>query len=174
MSISRILFAGLMLLGLAACTTPAVYGPREPGQTTGYTDERLSDNRYRVTYTGNAATARETVEDFLMLRAAEVTLQSGFSHFVFDTRDTQARTTYYSSFVDGWPGWGRRRGYGWYWHNWPYDEDVATTSITRYQAYAEIVMLSDDQAKAEPRAIDAHEIVANLGPKANPPPPPAH
>lgn len=176
MSIPKILAAGLALLVLAACETQPVYGPRGPGQSTGYTDERLAQNRYRVTYTGNAVTDRETVEDFLLYRAAEVTLQSGFSDFTFDTRDTKAHTSYYSSFVGGWPGWHSRwRGYGWYWHSWPYDEDVTTTAITRYEAYAEIVMLTPEQAKDDPHSLDAHEVIANLGPRVlPPPPPPAH
>ena len=92
---------------------------------------------------------------------------------MFDTRNTKAKTTYLSSFT-GWPGWS---GYGWYWHSWawgpsfgpgPYDMDATSRPITRYQAYAEIVLLTDAQAKAEPRAINAHEIIQHL----RPPPPP--
>ncbi len=172
---SRLAFlalAALSLLNLAACTTQPVYGPSGPGGGAGYTDEQLSDNRYRVTYTGTAATDRETVEDFLLYRSAEVTLKAGFTHFIFDTRDTKAHTSYYSSFIGGWPGWPYHRRYGWYWHNWPYPgEDVVTTQITRYKAYAEIVMLSDEQAKADPEAIDADQIIKNLGPKVHPPAP---
>ena len=93
---------------------------------------------------------------------------------MFDTRNTKAKTTYMSNF-SGWPGW---RGYGWYWHSWawgpygpgPFDMDMTARPITRYHAYAEIVLLTPAQARAEPRAIDAHQIVAHLRP---PPPPPA-
>lgn len=168
------IFAAFGLLILAACASPPPYGPKVPGQSYGYTDQRLGDNRYRVTYSGSSITGREQVEDFLLYRAAEVTLQSGFSHFVFDTRDTQAHTTYYSTFIGGWPGWHRRWG-GWYWHSWPYDEDFATSASTRYEAYAEIVMLTPEQAKEDPHSIDAHEIIEQLGPVVHPePPPPAH
>lgn len=164
------LFFSVFALILTACVSQPVYGPRGPGQSAGYTDERLAENRYRVTYTGNSITHRETVEDFLLYRAAEVTLQSGFSHFSFDTRDTKAHTTYYSTFIGGWPGWHSRwRGHGWYWHSWPYDEDI-TTSMTRYEAYAEIVMLTPEQAKDDPYSLDAHEVIDNLGPKVHPPP----
>lgn len=164
---------GLAMLALAACVSePAPYGPRTTESSTGYTDQQLAANRYRVTFTGNSATSRETVENYLLLRAAEVTLSAGYTHFVFDTRDTKARTTYYSSFT-GWPGW---HGYGWYWHSWPYgppygpyDMDVTTRPITRYQAYAEIVLLTEAQAKAEPRALSAQDVIARLRP---PPPPP--
>lgn len=164
------------LLGLAGCATgPAPYGPKTGDSTTGYTDQQLTTNRYRVTFTGNSQTDRQTVENYLLLRSAEVTLGAGFDYFLFDTRNTKSKTTYLSSF-SGWPGWG---GYGWYWHNWawgppygpgPYGMDATSRPITRYQAYAEIVLLTDTQAKSEPRAINANEIIAHLRP---PPPPPA-
>jgi hypothetical protein len=168
------LTAALVLLG--GCETAATYHPLEESSGTGYTDQQLAANRYRVTFTGNSVTPRETVESYLLLRAAEVTLNSGYRHFIFDTRDTQAQTTYRSDFV-GWPGW---HGYGWYGHTWPYGAwgmgaDVTTRPITRYEAYAEIVVLTDDQAKKETRAIDAQDVLVHIGPIARPPaPPPQH
>ena len=167
--------AWLALLGLAACATgPAPYAPKTPKTSTGYTDQQLAQNRYRVTFTGNSRTSRETVENYLLLRSAEVTLDAGYDDFLFDTRDTKAKTTYMSTFT-GWPGWG---GYGWYWHSWPYGPygpgpysmDATARPITRYHAYAEIVLLTAAQAKSEPRAVDARQIIAHLRP---PPPPPA-
>ncbi len=62
------LLGTLGFLVLTACTAPAPYAPREPGGNTGYTDQRLDENRYRVTFTGNSVTPRETVEDYLLLR----------------------------------------------------------------------------------------------------------
>ena len=159
---------------LAACQSPATYHPREPGSDTGYTDQQLAQNRWRVTFTGNSATKRETVESYLLLRSAEVTLKSGAHWFLFDTRDTEAQTTYQSDFV-GWPGW---HGRGWYWHSWPNGGWGAgggmetSRPITSYEAYAEIVMLTDDQAKNEPRAVNAQDVLDHIGPAAYAPPPP--
>jgi hypothetical protein len=181
------LLGALGFLALAGCTSPTPYAPREPGGYTGYTDQRLDQNRYRVTFTGNSVTRRETVEDYLLLRSAEVTLQSSFRYFVFDTRDTEAKTTYRSDFV-GWPGW-HGRGF-WYRHTWPYYDPffdgppydtVQSYPITRYQAYAEIVMLTPEQAKDDPTALDARDVVDHIGARAvtpqqqgasAPPPPP--
>lgn len=167
---------GAVLL-LAACQTPAVYQPRVPGASTGYTDEQITRNRWRVTFTGNSATKRETVESYLMLRAAEVTLKSDYRWYMFDTRDTEAQTTYQSDFV-GWPGW---RGRGWYWHSWPYGGGwgagggmETTRPITSYEAYAEIVLLTDEQAKKEPRAMNAQDVLDHIGPMAHQPSIPAH
>src|SRR5271165_1910127 len=86
-----------LILILGACQSPAVYQPKAGGST-GYTDQQLGQNRYRVTFTGNSATKRETVEDYLLLRAAQVTLQAGYSWFIFDTRDTEAKTAYHTDF----------------------------------------------------------------------------
>ena len=51
--------AGAALV-LAACQTPAPYAPRDAHATTGYADQQLAANRYRVTFTGNSATKRDT------------------------------------------------------------------------------------------------------------------
>jgi hypothetical protein len=169
------LLGALGFLALTACSTPTPYAPKQPGSYTGYTDQKLDETRYRVTFTGNSVTPRETVEDYLLLRSAEVTLQSGYRYFVFDTRDTEAKTSYRSDFM-GWPGW-RGRGF-WYRHTWPYYDpffdgppydSVDTVPITRYQAYAEIVMLTPDQAKKDPRALDARDVVDHIGARAVPP-----
>jgi len=166
-------FAGpglLALLILAGCATPAPYAPRGPGMATGYTDRQLSDNRWRVTFTGNSVTPRETVENDLLLRAAEVTLAAGGTHFVFDTRDTRANTRY-----DAFPAGPGFYGYGyWRFHpRWGYDPfgpPVDIVATTKYESYAEIVVLNDAQAAREPKAVDAKAVIAHLTPL--PPPPP--
>lgn len=166
---SRVLVVGAAALMLAACQTPTTYHPAtEPGGT-GYTDQQLAANRYRVTFTGNSATPRVTVENYLLMRAAEVTLKAGYRWFTFDTRSTEAQTTYQSDFM-GWPGWG---GYGWYWHSWPYgpgwNRDLTSQPITKYEAYAEIIMLTDAQAKDEPRALNAQDVLNHVGAGVAPP-----
>jgi len=163
MSLSKALYFPLVvaLLGLASCQSPAVFQPRTSESGTGYADTQLASTRWRVSFTGNSATQREMVENYLLLRAAEVTQKAGYPAFLFDTRDTKANTTYRTEFT-GWPGW---RGRGWYWHNWG---EESTYPVTRYEAYAEIVLLTDEQAKAEPRAIRAQEVIDHLGSLAKP------
>jgi len=171
-------FAFLLAAGLlAGCMTPTPYVPRTQGQTTGYTDRALTKTRYRVTFTGNSVTPRETVENYLILRAAEVTRAAGYSSFMFDTRNTKADRTYnvvpYGppgpywgggfGFYRGWGGWG-----GW---GFAYDPAVDVVVRTNYEAYAEIVLLTPDQAAKEPRAINAADVISHLGPDAAPPKP---
>jgi len=152
-----------LTLLLAACQTPTPYQP-SLNSSFGYSDEQLGQNRYRVTFVGNSSTRRETVEDYLLLRAAEVTRNAGAHWFLFDTRDTHRQTSYFTTF-NPYPWWGAPYGFGWYWHSWPYD-NFDTMAVTRYEAYAEIVLLTPEQAKKEPRALDADDVIAHLGPKA--------
>lgn len=147
----------LAVLALAGCETAAPYAPQDSPQSPGYSDRQLAENRYRVSFHGNSATSRETVEDYLLRHAAEVTLKAGYAYFVFDARDTKAKTRYYTDFA-GWPG------YGWYWHSWEFGGPAETYSSTRYTAYAEIVLLKDDQAKNEARAMKAQDVLDHLGP----------
>ena len=179
----------LLALGVSACATGPVYRPRGPGDVVGYTDQRLTQNRFRVTFSGSTGTHREQVEDHLLRRAAEVTLQNGFTHFVFAQRDTEPQTYYrgyypYSRFGFGY-GFGRY-GYGlgprywgprsWYYSNFAFGDPWfgygfgSTYPVTRYEAYSEIVALTAEQAGMEPDAINAREVLGSLPPL---PPPPA-
>lgn len=171
---TAILTLGLALL--AGCMEPTPYAPRTEGQRTGYTDRALTQTRYRVTFTGNSATPRETVETYLLLRAAEVARAAGYDYFIFDTRNTRAHTTAQVVPEPGWGGWG---GWGpsWGWrHHWGmgfgYDPDVDIVTRTNYEAYAEIVLLTPDQAAKEPRAVRASEVINRIGPEAAPKPNP--
>jgi hypothetical protein len=163
----------LPLLLLAACQTGPVYRPRGPGETVGYTDQELAPNRYRVTFTGTSGTHRDQVEDFLMRRAAEVTVGNGYEYFRFDDRDTEARTYYRTNFIDPafGPGFGPYYGrFGfrpYYWSSWAFPPSWGTADVipvTRYSAYSEIVLLTPDQARNNPDAIPAREVLARLAP----------
>ena len=67
---------------------------------------------------------------------------------------------------------GRRGGFG-YWGGWgfPYDPAVDVVVHTNYEAYAEIVLLTPEQAAREPRAMSASEVISHIGPEAAPPKP---
>ncbi len=70
----------LLAIGLAACGRRRRISRRRRAAF-GYSEERLDQNKFRVTFRGNSLTPRETVEDYLLYRAAELTLQNGFTHF---------------------------------------------------------------------------------------------
>lgn len=164
---SGILVAATAAVLLSACSTPAIYAPKAGPGSTGFADEQIAGNRWRVTFTGNSITKREAVEDYLILRAAEVTVKAGYHWFAFDARDTTSKTKV--SGGDPWPRdpfwypWYRR--HPWFSH-WDNGFDMPIRVSTSFEAYAEVIFLTDEQAKADPHAIPAQEVIDRIGPKA--------
>jgi len=90
MNIHRILGLGLAAL-LLGCATQTAYRPAEKQGAEGYTETRLADTRYRVVFTGNSLTRSETVQDYALLRAAELTLQQGYDWFRVANQDIERK-----------------------------------------------------------------------------------
>lgn len=155
------LAAGLVLL-VAACAQPTAYKPRLDSST-GYSEQQIEGNRFRVTFYGNDVTPRETVENYLLYRAAELTLQRDGDHFVLVEKDVERITDYYGN--AGWPG-----GYSIYGSRWPgsYGYGMGWNSNTyaqnRYQAYADILIYKGRTPKDDPKSFDARMVIQQLGP----------
>ncbi|MES0872478.1 CC0125/CC1285 family lipoprotein [Sinimarinibacterium thermocellulolyticum] len=151
-------FALALSLGaaLGACVSATPYQPRDRGY--GYAEQKLESNRFRVSFAGNGATPRETVENYLLYRAAELTLAQGYDYFVIAARDTETDVRYQQTF-SGFPGFG-------YYYFYPYfGASVSTTqSETRYAAQADVVMFKGEKNSADTRAFNAAELKANLEP----------
>lgn len=92
----------LTLLG--ACASQSVYQPASSRGGTGYTETRLSPDRYRVNFTGNTVTTKDIVQDYALLRAAEVTLQEGYDWFRLADRDVEKKVRESTSIDGGFPG----------------------------------------------------------------------
>lgn len=110
----RLLIAGALSAAtmLSACVTPTPYQPAtltSRGPVNGFSEAPLESNRWRVSFSGNSVTSREQVEDALLLRAAELTLQQGFDHFIAVNRATERDVRYSVS-----PRFGSSFGYGGY------------------------------------------------------------
>ncbi|MBD2858698.1 hypothetical protein IB286_06705 [Spongiibacter sp. KMU-158] len=88
----KLILAVLVTGFLAACSSTSVYQPAEKRGAYGYTETQLGADRYRVTFTGNSVTDKETVNDYAMLRAAELTLQNGYEWFQMVNRDTESKS----------------------------------------------------------------------------------
>jgi hypothetical protein len=165
---------------LAACETATPYQPLTPGnaQAGGYSEQKINDDLWRVTFSGNSLTSRETVERYLMYRAAELTASQGGDWFLDNHRATDKNTSYqvdpfYATGPGFAYGWGWRPywsyyggGFGWRgydpWFGGPWGpEPFDVTQITRYQASAEIRI---GKGPKPANAIDAREALANLGP----------
>lgn len=71
------------LLALPACATyPTPYQPLD-GEG-GYGETRLGERVWRISFRANRYTPETDVLDYLYLRAAELTQQSGYTHFVIE------------------------------------------------------------------------------------------
>jgi hypothetical protein len=176
-------------LALSSCMTATPYAPATGSGSyrTGYWDEQIEPERFRVTFAGNSITSRETVERYLLYRAAQLTLEHGADYFTLAGRDTEKKTR-----VSVDPYWGGPYGYGGYgywgpsWRYWGYrgwsawgpwgypgfgwggSYDVST--IDRYEASAEIVLGHGQKPPTELRAFDARAVVASTGPNIQLPP----
>src|SRR5690349_6064573 len=170
--LSKPAFALLIAAALFGCASSfgPSYRPKGPNDSVGYTDEQLTPNRFRVTFVGPAGTKLVEVEDFLLRRAAEITLKAGYTHFVFDMRRTEANIH------------GRRVPESWHpelgllfecGRDGPrpeYNIDMVSpgfcpaTPIMQYTASSEIVVLKPDEASRNPNALAAREILARLAP----------
>lgn len=179
----------LAATALTACATATPYQPNMPGQQVsgGFSEERIEQNRFRVTFAGNSLTSRDTVERYLLYRAAELTTTQGYDYFSLVERatDRKART-----YVDPAPGFGAW-GYGYWrpywryygprmgWNRWdpwygdPFWADrMDVRTVEKFEATAEIVMGKGPKPAGDPRAFDAREVMANLGPAIQRPLPP--
>ena len=148
--------AGLLML--IGCGVPTPYQPISGGE--GYTEQALERDRYRVAFFGNSLTTRETVENYLLYRAAEVTVAMGYDYFVIVDSETERRTVYQSTF-SGVTGSSSRRGGGVFFHGLgtgtsrPYDS---------YSAYANVIMRTGDKPRDDANAYDARAVLERLGP----------
>ncbi|HEY9217672.1 MAG TPA: hypothetical protein VIO94_06465 [Phenylobacterium sp.] len=186
--------AAILVLGagLTACATATPYQPNIPGQPVsgGFSEIRLEPDRFRVTFAGNSLTSRETVEGYLLFRAAELTLQQGADWFEIVDRQTDRTTrTYidhdpfyhpwYGSGYYGWRPYWRYYGGGFGWRSWdPYWGDpfwgdrYDVRTIDKFEASAEIMVHKGAKPEGDPRAFDAHAVVESLGPRIQRPVPP--
>lgn len=77
---------------LAACATSTPYQPAsKPGGFDGFSQTMIENDRARVTFGGNSLTERETVENYLLYRSAEIAVERGFDHFTLAERATEEK-----------------------------------------------------------------------------------
>lgn len=160
---------------LAACATATPY---QPSETAGYgfQEQTIENNRVRITFRGNSLTDRETVETYLLYRAAEVTLQNGKDYFVIANRDTEEHSRLQSDGFGrsryGFSYWAFRPYAGWSpWYDPFFDEPTRYREVTRYEAIAEIAMFNGQKPANEANAFDAREVQQNLQGRVVRPPP---
>jgi len=182
---------------LASCATSTPYQPAsKPGGFDGFSQTLIENDRARVTFGGNSLTDRETVENSLLFRSAEMAVERGFTTFTLIERDTEEKTRlraspsasygFYDPFFNysfyrpryGWSRgyrfsrfngfYGSRFGYGGF-RGYGYDpffNDYNVREITKYRATAE-VKFGHGSATRSDATFNAKEVLDNLGPTIN-------
>lgn len=187
--------AAASALALSACETATPYQPlglNHSQASGGYSEYQVEPNRWTVSFSGNDLTARQTVEKYLLFRAAELSLAQGFDWFTTVERNTERKSSTYGVgdpffagagyFGPSYGLYGRRfggwrygyggyggfgggfggGGFGYGFGYGPGSFDVQ--EIDRYRAQAEIVMGRGRKPFGDPRAFDARAVIDHLGP----------
>lgn len=78
----RALLAVLFTLTLAACATaPTHFQPAATAGGVGFSEMRIEPGRYRVTFQGGPGAPEAMVQDYALLRAADLALADGYDWF---------------------------------------------------------------------------------------------
>ena len=180
---------------MVACATATPYQPAsDPGAFDGFSQQMIESDRARITFAGNSLTKRDTVENYMLYRAAETAVERGYDWFELQERDTEAKTRVrvspglasnydpyfgYSFFRPsyGWSspyrysrfsGFRTRRGFGnraFYDPFYdPFFDDVDIREITKYRASAEVRFGNGPKPAERSNAFDARSVIENLGP----------
>lgn len=147
-----------LLVGLGACTGPTPYQPATAGF--GYTEEKIEPNQYHVRFVVNSVTLRDTLDKYMMLRAAEITLESGHQYFAIGepTRTikpygigTPTSTASVARQRRLLAGSGIRSSFG-------------ADSIELYQTDVEVRVIDERTPGSEDEVHDANEVLSRLDP----------
>lgn len=152
------------ILALSACVAgPTPYQPAGDARY-GYSEQRLQSDRYRVSFSGNELTEKDTVQNYLLFRAAELTLADGYRYFRFfdeqveriEEGDDQAVIVAVGNGIYTYPViLGTQLG--------------TDNTSRRYQASAQFRMLTEQPVPSDSPSdadfvFDAREVKRNLGP----------
>lgn len=127
-----------------ADTTP--YQPITASRHYGYAETQTDVNRLRISFAGNGETSRETVETYLLYRAAELTLQRGFDYFIVADHSVDTSTQYAAAGPPVPPIMPPRR----------YRE------ISSHTAVSDVIMYRGARPMGAANAFDARTVYANL------------
>ncbi len=187
----------LAVLGVAAiltaCATATPYQPAvNKNLTNGFSETKIEKDRVKVTFDGNSLTDRETVETYLLYRAAELTKQNGYDHFIVVDRATDKKSRivdmgfndpYYGFFDYSYfrPHYGWSRPYyrpyysPYYRSRWlfgrsafydpfydSWGRDFDFREITKFRATAEVKFGRGPKPEGQTNAFTADEVIANL------------
>lgn len=160
--LTAILIAGL----LSACATAVgtAYGPADK-KGYGYTETRVEADRYRITFAGDGATPQNAVEDYALLRAAELAVANGYDWFRVVAGGTTAEDK-------GGVGLGMGLGTGSYGRHTGVGVgvggDVGTIGARRFFTSRIEVLLGKGEKPEGPDVYDAKSVIDTIGARTKP------
>ncbi|MEM9618510.1 MAG: hypothetical protein AAF936_11165 [Pseudomonadota bacterium] len=166
--LKRLFVIGAIAL-IAGCTSITPYAPADRSGR-GYDDQKLEEGKYRVTFEGNSSTDRATIENYVLFRAAEITLRDGYDHFSILDQSTDAVSTFRTNGTTfGGAGFGRNGFfYGGGFGGFGGVGFANNTSTTRQRlSYVIGVIIQaekGDKPADSPNSYDARQLIDNLGP----------
>lgn len=161
----------VLLLALTACGGPTPYrAAGADGKAHGFAEQAIGQDRYRVSFAGNGRTPRAVVEDYLLFRAAELTLQQGYDHFRILESNTERRAAVIDTYIeDSAPYTGHRSTRydvvrDGYFDRFGPSYSAATRERPRFTATATIRLLRGVAPGGDPQSFDARQVIERLGP----------
>lgn len=149
------------VVGLGGCATRY----QDMGHTGGVVASPLTDDVWRISARGNAFTDETAIQDYILLKAAETTVAAGRTHFLIvglhdasQRRETRLKNLY---------AWDSAETSG-------LQEGLTGKSAVEVKPGSDIMIrLLPLKATAEEKAgaLDARQLVANIGPRVKRPEP---
>lgn len=161
------IFAAAALLS-ACATSNATYAPAASPGGRGYSETQVETGRYFVTYRASRAQEPQLLEDYALLRAAELTLENNRDWFWVDRRtlDEQASGRASGPSIGigiGGGSWGRSSGGS---VGVGVNVPLGGGGSTQRASAATLEVRFGQGAKPdEPNAYDARSVAANLRPR---------
>ena len=159
----------IVLTGCVGPVQPTSYQAAPPGGGSGYSEIWQDERRAEVRFAGNWRTDRQTVEDGLLYRAAELAAQRNAARFAVHDR-TVERRVYETIDTPPFPSWWYRDRYRWHGAYGRFPPRVNTWTV--YTAVMQIELLPEDaEAPQDVPLRTTQAVLDELGPKIRRPSP---
>lgn len=154
-SFRRVLVIAVVVVGVGGCATRY----QEMGATGGVSAAPITDDLWRISARGNLYTEATTIQDHVLLKAAETTLAAGRTHFVIVGKEGRGARGLSSPAAFG--GGVEQSNYG------------LLAAGRRGPSEDLMIRLLPTNASTEDRAeaLEASRLVANIGPRVKKPEP---
>lgn len=157
------IIGAIAALSIAGCSSTPIYERAEDLNDFGYSEQKIEENRYRVSYNGDASTPRALVENYLLYRMAEITLEQDYDYFKVIDTDTECHTEYETL---GDEPCTRANSYA---PMFPYcgfgyvcNPSQTIRETKRYEAVASITLHNREKPTEDPHAFSAQAVHENL------------